>query len=124
MRMWLAPHCAYLTGKARPHVVAVLGVFAALLARVSLTFSQALHGRRLHGQCRAVNARDRRDPRCARAVTRGKLSARIAAAGRRTLKFKGRVGARHLRPGRYAVTVRATGSGGSATHRLHFTIAS
>jgi PKD domain len=91
-------------------------------ARVTLTFSQAVHGRRLHGHCRALNARDRHDPGCVRTVGRGKLSVRIAAAGRRTVKFKGRLGARRLQPGHYTVTVRATGSGGQATRRLSFTI--
>jgi PKD domain-containing protein len=93
-------------------------------AHVTLTFSQAAHGRRLHGHCRARNARDRHSPDCVRTVGRGKLSVRIVAAGRRTIKFTGRLGARRLRAGRYTVTVRATGSGGSATRRLHFTIAS
>jgi hypothetical protein len=41
MRMWLAPHCAYLTGKARPHVLAVLGVFAALLGAAPALASPA-----------------------------------------------------------------------------------
>ena len=92
-------------------------------ARVTLTFSQRVHGRRLHGRCRAPNARDRHDPGCVRTVGRGKLSVRFAAAGRRRIKFKGRLGARLLRPGRYTVTVHATGSGGPATRRLQFTVA-
>jgi hypothetical protein len=91
-------------------------------ARVTLMFSQAVRGRRLHGRCRALNARDRHSPGCVRTVARGKLSVRIAAAGRRTLKFKGRLGARRLRPGRYTLTVRASAPGRSATRRLHFTI--
>jgi hypothetical protein len=88
-----------------------------------LTFGQGVRGRRLHGRCRALNARDRKRPSCVRAVVRGKLSVRIAAAGKRTVKFKGRLGARRLRPGRYTVTVLAAASGRSATRRLHFTIA-
>jgi hypothetical protein len=92
-------------------------------AQVTLTFSQAVRGRRLHGRCRALDARDRHGPGCVRTVMRGKLSVRIPAAGRRTLKFKGRLGARRLRPGRYTVRVRASASGSSATRRLHFTIA-
>ena len=91
-------------------------------ARVTLTFGQAVRGRRLHGRCRALNARDRHSPGCLRAVVRGKLSVRFAAAGRRTVRFKGRLGARRLRPGRYTVTVRAAASGRSVTRRLHFTI--
>jgi hypothetical protein len=46
----------------------------------------------------------------------------MAAAGRHTLRFTGRIGPHHLAPGRYTVTIRATGSGGSATRRMHFTL--
>lgn len=47
----------------------------------------------------------------------------MKAAGRHTLRFTGRVGTDRLKAGRYTVTVDATGTGGSATRELHFTLA-
>jgi hypothetical protein len=91
-------------------------------ARVTLTFRQAVSGRRVHGHCRTINATDRNDPPCTRSVLRGKLSLRIAAAGRRSLRFTGQLDAHRLRPGNYTVTVTATATGGTATRRLRFTI--
>jgi hypothetical protein len=55
-------------------------------ARVTLTFRQALRGRRAHGRCLTIDASDRKDPRCTRRVRRGRISLRIATAGRRSLK--------------------------------------
>jgi hypothetical protein len=93
-------------------------------ARVTLTFTQALGGRRVHGRCRTLNATDRSDSRCTRSVPRGKLSLRIAAAGRHHLKFTGRVGAHRLQPGHYTVAIHASRTGGTATRQLRFTITS
>lgn len=98
------------------------GVTVNQAARVTLTFSEAMDGRRVHGRCRTINATDRHDHRCTRNVPRGKLSLLIDAAGRRSLKFTGRLGGHRLGPGRYTVTVHATGTGSSVTRRLYFTI--
>jgi hypothetical protein len=99
------------------------GVTVNEAARVTFTFGQAEPGRRIGGRCRALTTRDRHDGRCTRTVLRGTLSIRITAAGRRSVKVTGRIGRRRLPAGGYTVTVHATGSGGSATRRLRFTIA-
>jgi hypothetical protein len=76
---------------------------------VTLTFRKLVPGRRVHRRCRALTHRDRHDPRCTRTVTRGAIHVHMKAAGRRTLRFTGRIGSRHLAAGRYTVTVHATG---------------
>jgi hypothetical protein len=91
-------------------------------ARVTLTFWQALPGRRSHGHCRTIDATNRNRPRCLRTARRGSLSLLIPAAGRRRLGFTGRIGTRRLGLGHYTVTIRATGAGATATGRLSFTI--
>jgi PKD domain len=54
---------------------------------------------------------------------RGQITRHFTAAGHHIVRFAGRVGSRRLKPGRYTVTIHATGSGGAATHRLRFTLA-
>jgi hypothetical protein len=98
------------------------GVTVNQAARVTLTFSQAMDGRWVHGRCFTINATDQHDQRCTRNVPSGTLSLLIAAGGRRSLKFTGRLDAHRLGPGRYTVTVHATGTGSSVTRRLYFTI--
>ena len=119
-RRWREP-----TRWAAPRVAPVdthFGLTVNEAARVTLTFWQAIRGRRLHDHCRTINPTDRNDPRCVRNALRGKLSLRITAAGRRRLEFTGWLGARRLGLGPYTVTIRATGAGGTATSRLSFTI--
>lgn len=74
-------------------------------AEVTLRFYRALPGRRLRARCLAPTRRRAR--RCTRYPYRGKLVRRDVKAGRRLLRFSGRIGLRALPAGRYRVTLRA-----------------
>ncbi|MEA2268168.1 MAG: hypothetical protein QOC64_778 [Solirubrobacteraceae bacterium] len=89
---------------------------------VSLSVQKLVAGRRVDGRCVAASAK-RRGRACTRAVRVGTLK-RAAIKGENTVRFSGRVGKRTLRPGRYRMTVRATGSANRSTpaKTLTFTV--
>jgi hypothetical protein len=93
-------------------------------ATVRLSVQKVVAGRRVNGRCVAVTlASKRRGSACTRTVAVGTLK-RAAIKGENTVRFSGRVGKRTLRPGRYRITVRATGSGNRTTpaKTLAFTV--
>ncbi len=67
-------------------------------SEVTLRFYRALPGRRVAGRCVVPTARVARARRCTRYPYRGKLVRRAVSAGRRLLRFSGRIGARALPP--------------------------
>lgn len=81
-------------------------------ADVRFTIEARSTGRRVGKRCRPATKRLRRRRSCVRWQSKGVLSRRAQAAGARTLVFSGRIGRRALRPGRYRVTLVATGAGG------------
>ncbi len=93
-------------------------------ARVSLAFTQTLHGRKVHSKCLTQTKKNRHKHRCTTTLTRGTLSL-AAPAGRDKVTFQGRVSAsKKLRPGHYSVVIIArTASGSSKAKKLSFTIA-
>ena len=91
-------------------------------ARVTVTFTGKVAGRRVGGRCVAPNQANRHRPSCARAVSPGRLSF-AGHAGANAVSFDGLVG-RHLLPlGRYTARFTASNAHGQATPaRLAFTI--
>lgn len=93
-------------------------------ATVTLTFTQQLPGRRVHGRCVAQSKSNRRKPSCRRTLTRGALSF-AAHTGTNSVSFQGRLSrSRKLAPGAYALLVTAADAAGrrSSASRLAFTI--
>ena len=93
-------------------------------AAVTLTFTQQVAGRRLHGRCVAPTKRNRRKPSCRRTLKRGVLSVH-AHKGVNTVSFQGRIArSRRLPLGAYALTAAASNAAGRrpAASRLAFTI--
>jgi CSLREA domain-containing protein len=114
-------------GKAAKHKPPVGTRFSFTLneaATVTLTFTQAGHGRRLSGKCRTQTAKNRKKPSCVLTLTRGtiKLAGR---SGKNSVRFTGRLSNRHtLKPGKYSVTITAkrANAAGSKPVTLRFTI--
>jgi Glucodextranase, domain B len=80
-------------------------------------------GRRKGSRCITGKSAPRRGRRCTRVVAAGTLR-RTGAAGKRSLKFSGRIGRRALARGRYRMDVTATDAVGnrSAARSLTFTV--
>jgi hypothetical protein len=93
-------------------------------ATVTLRFYRARPGRRSGRRCVPLTRRVRRARRCTRYPLRGTLVRRDVQAGRRFLRFTGRIGVRRLPPGRYRVTLRARDGAGNVSpgRRLSFTV--
>lgn len=83
----------------------------------SVTFraQRATKGRRVNGRCRRATAKNRRRRVCTRFVAvRGSFTT-SGVAGANTLRFRGRVGGRRLRPGRYRLVAVARDAAGNAS---------
>ncbi|HUA48631.1 MAG TPA: PKD domain-containing protein [Solirubrobacteraceae bacterium] len=92
--------------------------------RVTLTFTQAVPGRRRSARCRAMTRQDRGHETCRRTIVRGTLTV-SANTGAHHLCFQGRIGHHELPLGPYTakiVATNATTHERSATKTLHFTI--
>ncbi len=98
----------------------------ALSAQASVTFDFARQtsGRRSGNSCLPQTARDRRAPRCTRAVDAGTLTL-SARAGINKVRFEGLLSKHErLRPGSYVLQLTANAASGRSTpSALHFTIA-
>lgn len=79
-------------------------------ARLRITVARRTIGRRIGRNCVPLRPATRRRKPCVRYVTRGTFT-KNAKAGANTVRFRGRVTGRFLRPGSYRFTVRATDSG-------------
>ncbi len=93
-------------------------------ARITLTFTQSVAGRKVRGRCVAPSRKNRRGHACRRTVTRGSQSFK-AHGGLNNIAFQGRFPhAKKLAPGRYTVIFRAVSSAGlhSNSKALTFTI--
>ena len=73
--------------------------------RVRFTFMRETKGYLLGGRCRATSVAPEGTGRCTLQVRSGVMKTR-ARAGRNTIAFRGRVGGRRLKPGRYVVVAR------------------
>ena len=82
-------------------------------AEVSLRFYRATVGRRSGRRCVAPTRRLRGARRCTRYPLRGTLVRRRVQAGRRSIRFTGRVGLRALPLGRYRAILRARDTAGN-----------
>jgi Divergent InlB B-repeat domain len=92
--------------------------------RVRFRVERKATGRRAGGRCRAATRRLRNRPRCTRWVrVRGGFSVR-ARSGRKSFRFRGRVGGRRLRVGGHRLVARASDAAGnvSRARRLSFRI--
>jgi hypothetical protein len=93
-------------------------------ARIVLTFSKQVPGRRIGGRCVAQTSKNRRGRACRRAVTAGTLTF-AAHSGPSRLSFQGRISrTRYLKPGIYTLTIVAINPAGqrSKPHTLSFAI--
>jgi glucose/arabinose dehydrogenase len=84
-------------------------------SEVSLRFYRALAGRRSGRGCVAPTRRRRRAAKCTRYPLRGTVVRQRVEAGRRFIRFTGRVGVRALPPGRYRAILRARDAAGNVS---------
>ena len=84
-------------------------------AEMTVRFYRATAGRRSGRRCVAPTRRLRRARRCTRYPLRGTLVRRRVQAGRRSIRFTGRVGLRALPLGRYRAILRARDTAGNAS---------
>ena len=92
-------------------------------AKVSLSFTQTLSGRRTANKCLATNGKNAKHKRCSRTVTVGTITFTGHSATNK-VSFQGRISrSRKLKPGRYTLVITATNSAGaSVPQSLGFTI--
>jgi virginiamycin B lyase len=76
-------------------------------ATATLSFDQAVQGRRRGSGCVRINRRNINGRKCTRFIPRGILT-RAALQGLNAVPFTGRIGRRALKPGRYRVGVDGT----------------
>jgi hypothetical protein len=74
-------------------------------SRVTIAFRRGLSGRKVHRRCAKPTSALRKRPACTRWVSVGAVTKKNVPAGRRALRFSGRVGGRQLAPGRYRATI-------------------
>jgi Tol biopolymer transport system component len=92
-------------------------------ANVTIRIHRQLAGRKVGRACRRPAPRLRGHKRCKRYALAGGLSRRGLAAGRRSVKFSGRIGRKALKPGRYRATLYAANSAGrSKSVKLAFRV--
>jgi streptogramin lyase len=93
-------------------------------ATVRLAIERKVAGRKRGDKCVKPTRALRSAKRCPRWVKSGTLTRRDLAAGKRSVKFSGRIGRKALKPGVYRVTVVATDSAGakSTPRRSRFTV--
>jgi hypothetical protein len=76
---------------------------------------RATKGRRVGGKCRRATAKNRKRRPCTRFVAvRGSFKAK-GVAGANRARFRGRIGGRKLRPGRYRLVAVARDAAGNAS---------
>ena len=109
-RLRLSP-VAFRAAPAGPALAAVVGARLSLAlseaATVTFRVARLAAGRRDAGQCRRPSARNADRPRCPRWTRQRGLIARNLPAGPKTLRYRGRLAGRTLRPGRYRLIARA-----------------
>jgi hypothetical protein len=99
---------AQFTAKKKPPVGTTFSFTLNEQANLTLTFTQRLSGRRVHGKCVAQTKKNKVKPRCKRAVTAGTLTL-AADQGSNKIRFYGRLSpTKRLKPSSYAVTIAAT----------------
>jgi virginiamycin B lyase len=80
-------------------------------ATATLSFDQAVQGRRRGSGCVRINRRNINGRKCTRFIPRGTLT-RAALQGLNAVPFTGRIGRRALKPGRYRVGIHGTDAEG------------
>ena len=93
-------------------------------ARTRFTVEKAAPGRKVRGRCVRPTSRNRKRPRCTRWISLRGSFAHRGKAGSNSFKFRGRIGGRRLKPGRYRLVARATDAAGnrSPARRVGFRI--
>jgi hypothetical protein len=81
-------------------------------ARTTFAFKRKASGRRVRGRCVRPTRRNRRAKRCTRRLAAGSFSL-PARQGANRVRFQGRFGTRRLKPGRYALSLRAVDAAGN-----------
>jgi hypothetical protein len=76
---------------------------------------RATKGRRVRGACRRATAKNRRRPRCTRFVAVHGSFRVPGSTGANKVRFRGRIGGRRLRPGRYRLVAIASDLAGNAS---------
>jgi hypothetical protein len=94
-------------------------------ARLKLSFARLVPGRGSGHKCAAQTRHNRHQHSCTRAAPAGTLTLANGHSGTDTIGFQGRLSKRkRLHPGRYRLTLTATGAGGTSAGRtITFTIA-
>ena len=120
-------HRAWREPNSRPRNAPIGTTFSFTLnqaATVTLAFTQKTTGRTLRRKCVAPTRRNRHQPPCTLTSTRGRLSL-AAHAGTTKSRFQGRIAkSKHLKPGKYTLTITATNPAHQRSKRqtLTFTI--
>jgi hypothetical protein len=77
-------------------------------ATVRFSFTQKVAGRRVHGKCVALSAKNRSKPRCTRTINAGTLTF-TGHPGAAKVRFAGRISPTNkLKPGHYTLRITAT----------------
>jgi len=84
------------------------------VATMTILFHRREKGRKIAGLCVRPSPVNRGGKPCVRFVYKGRLTRKSLAAGKRVVKFSGRIGQRPLKPGRYRATIWAAGPGGKS----------
>ncbi len=115
---------ARISAKRKPPVGTTFSFALNEPARVTLSFTHQVNGRRIHHKCVAAKAETRRTPRCTRTVIVGTLTF-TGHPGTNQVRFAGRISpTKKLTPGKYAVIITARNARdmGSTPRSLTFTI--
>lgn len=83
-------------------------------ARISLTITHTLRGRRKGHRCVPATHKLRHAKRCMRTLTDGTLTRPLEPKGKDTVVFTGRLGAHVLRPGNYRLVLSASNAAGAS----------
>lgn len=110
-------------GKAKPSSGTTFTFTSSRAATATLTFVQAVKGRRGAHGCEAATRRNSRKHSCRLYASRGAITV-PAAAGNNRVAFNGTIGRRRLAPGSYRVTLTALPASGAmaAGGTLGFTV--
>ncbi len=79
-------------------------------SRVKFTVTRKTSGRKVSGKCKAKTKTNAKKPKCTRYVKVAGSFTVAGKAGKNSFTFRGRVGGKSLKPGKYRLNGRATDS--------------
>jgi len=119
-RLALSP-IAFRAARSGPALAAATGTRLSLAlseaAEVRFGVARRAAGRRVGGGCRRPSAHNIGRPRCVRWIPLRGRAERSLSAGPHALRFRGRLGGRTLRPGRYRLLARARDAAGNPSRQ-------